>query len=655
MFSACVLLAIALFSGTLVTFLFDRSAPFPARLSMGAIIGLVTAAMAGFLLACVIGLTAACLSLTVVILLAPAVLLVRPDFRSAVGGELRSAVAAASSTLRHPSAGRIGLILFYAAVTVLLGTLFSFAIYQNSEGIYTGVTNNLGDLTLHLQVINSFVHGQNFPPQDPTFAGVRFAYPFLCDVLTAMLVRAGADVIGAMWLQGTLLSLVLVGLMHYWTLLLTRSHLAGIIAVALLLFSGGLGWGWMLLDLHNSDHGLIPLLGNLQHDYTINLDGLFRWGNSMTALFIPQRSILFGVPLALVIFCQWWTVLTGTKNTAAPQSWRARMLASGMIAGLLPLSHAHSFLVLMGAGACLALAFRHTLAQWIWFFAPAAILALPQVLWLAGSKTIHAGAYIAWHPGWDHGNLNVVQFWLLNAGFFIPALLIALLWRDSDVETPRPLLRYYLPFLLCFIVPNLISLAPWVWDNIKVLIYWYIGSAPLVALLLARGFERGSHWRWVAAGALASMIMAGALDIARVVTDASPNREFSGDDIAAAQMMLERTQPHDVVVQAPTWNSAVFLTGRVSVLGYPGWIGSRGLPYRQRESDIRQIYEGAPQAEALLKQYHIQYVVIGPAELGSLNVNEQFWAQQKKVAQAGGYRLYQTPYPATAQVERARK
>jgi hypothetical protein len=288
------------------------------------------------------------------------------------------------------------------------------------------------------------------------------------------------------------------------------------------------------------------------------------------------------------------------------------------------------------------LIFRNTLGQWIWFFVAAAIIALPQVIWLAGSKTIHASSYVSWHPGWDHGSLNVVQFWILNTGLFIPALLMALLWRDDDLATPRPLLKYYLPFLLCFFIPNLISLAPWIWDNIKVLIYWYIASVPLVALLLARGLQQKSYGRWIAAGALAGMVFAGALDITRVVTGASPNREFSNEDIAAAQTLLARTQPDGVVIQAPTWNSAVFLTGRLSLLGYPGWIGSRGLPYQQREADIQQIYAGSSEAEALLKQYHVEYVVIGPLEQATLTVNEQFWARQRKIAETGGYRVYRT-------------
>jgi len=651
MLVACLFLIAVVIGGTLLTFLFDRSAPFPARLCTGGMIGMAVASLAGYLLACLLGLGPACLWLSTAILLLPALLLLRSDFKRQVASEIARARQSAVATLRKPGRKHIACIIFYVGLAVLLCTLFSFSVYQTPDGIYTGVTNNLGDLTLHLQVINSFVHGQNFPPQDPTFAGVRFAYPFLCDVFTAMLIHAGAGTITAMWLQGVVLSLALAGLLHYWTLLLTRSHLAGLIAVALVLFSGGLGWSWMFLDLHNSDHGLIPLLGHLTHDYTINLDGLFRWGNSLTTLFIPQRSILFGVPLAIVIFCQWWIVVTGSQESPSRNESSNRMLAAGILAGFLPLIHAHTYLVVMGTGACLALIFRRTWRSWFWFVVPAVLIALPQVLWLSASGTIHAGSYIAWRPGWDHGNLNPLQFWMLNLGFFLPALLIALLWRDQEFSTPRPLLKYYLPFLLWFIVPNLISLAPWIWDNIKVLFYWYLASAPLVALLLARGLRQKSLWRWMTAAALAGMLASGGLDILRVVTDASPNREFSNEDIAAAQAILDHTGPHAVLINAPTWNSAVFLTGRLSLLGYPGWISSRGLDYAKRQSDIQQIYAGAPQAEELLAQYHVQYVVVGPAELASFPVNEQFWGQQEKIAETGGYRLYRTRVAG----ERARK
>jgi hypothetical protein len=642
MLAACFLLVIATVSGALLTFLYDRAAPLPARLCMGASTGLALMTAIGFLLALWLGMGAACIGLTAAVMLLPLLLLLRQTYRELVAGEIRPAATTAAEALRHPNSRTMAYVLFYGAMAILLGMVFGRAAYENSEGIFTGVRNNLGDLTLHLQVIFSFAHGQNFPPQDPTYAGVRFAYPFLVDFLSAMLVRAGASVFGAMWIENMVLALALVGMIHYWTLLLTRNRLAGLIAPVLVIFSGGLGWTWIFQEVHDSD-GLIPLLAHLQHDYTIFDTGPFRWGNSLTTLFVTQRSILLGMPLAICIFCLWWKSIAETAQKAGRESssWQP-MTAAGLFAGLLPLTHAHTFLVVIGMGACLTALFPRLWKDWMRFFGLAAIVALPQVLWLGRAGGVKLASYVAWQPGWDHGDLNPVPFWLLNTGLFIPLLLLALLWRRPDFRLPKPLLKFYAPFLLCFIVPNLIRLAPSVWDNIKVLIYWYVASAPLVALVLARGLKQKSGWRWLSAAALAAMVLAGALDILRVVAGETEYLEFDREGIAIAKVISQQSSPRALILHAPTYNTPVFLTGRRSLLGYPGWMWSRGLEYSQRQAEIERIYAGAPDAEVLLRRNQVDYALIGPEELRSMHVNQQFWSRYSRVAQIGQYRLYRT-------------
>src|SRR6185312_5215250 len=481
MFAACLLLAIAIFGGTLLTFLFDRNAPRGARLCMGACIGMVLMATVGFLLALVLGLGAASITLSAVILLLPGLLLVNPERRAVIQSAMRSPT---SSAQRSSTAG-IGYLAFYLTIAILLAMIFNRAVFERPDGIYTGVMNNLGDLPLHLQIINSFAQGHNLPPEDPTFAGVRFAYPFLVDFFAAMLVRAGASVIFAMWLQNMVMAMALVGLLHYWTILLTRNRLAGVIAPLLVLFSGGMGW-WLLFSESGSD-GFFAMLGSLQHDYTIVPNSILRWGNSLTTLFVPQRSILFGMPLAITIFCQWWLAISqqekaqastadqisspsaDTQNpspaklaksrrkaakksaialqTDPPNFYLRRMLAAGLCAGLLPLIHAHTFLVVMAAAACLILIFRSAWRSWLYFFVAALVVSAPEILWLANTGGVHAGSYLGWQPGWDHSQHNVIWFWFVNTGLFIPLLVIALVWRRRAPKLPRRVLWFYAPFV----------------------------------------------------------------------------------------------------------------------------------------------------------------------------------------------------------------
>ena len=82
MFFACLLLLLATLSGTLLTWLFDREAPLPARLAMGVCVGLALLAGAGYLLALAFGLGAACIGLSVAVLLAPGLLLVQYSFEN---------------------------------------------------------------------------------------------------------------------------------------------------------------------------------------------------------------------------------------------------------------------------------------------------------------------------------------------------------------------------------------------------------------------------------------------------------------------------------------------------------------------------------------------------------------------------------------------
>lgn len=643
MLPACFLLAIAVLSGTLLSFLYDSSAPFLARLCLGAVTGLALLAMIGFVCALWLGLTTGSIFLAAGILLLPWLLLLHHKLRASLSASLRLAKESTLSALKMHRPKVAVYLAVYLSLAILLGVVFARAAYATPKGIFTGDRHDLGDLPLHIQVIASFAHGQNFPPQDPTFAGVRFAYPFLVDFLTAMLVHVGAGLLSAMWIQNMLLALALIGMLHHWTTLLTRDRLAGLLAPLLVIFSGGLGWAWILQDVHESDSGLIPLMGKLPHDYTImDGGGILRWGNSLTTLIIPQRSILFGLPLALVIFSQWWLVISSGREDGGQSDSGRRMLAAGLFAGLLPLVHAHTFLVVMGVGACLAIIFRSAFRAWILFFVAALLVAMPQLLWLAGNGGVKVRSYLGWQLGWDHGVFNPVLFWLANTGLFVPLLLLVLLWKLPGLEVSRKLLLFYAPFVLCFVVPNLIKLAPWIWDNVKVLIYWYVASVPLVALLLAYGLRQPGRGRWLSAIAIATLLLAGALDVWRIADEQTEYLEFSSPGIAIANEISRTVPPRAIVLHAPTYNSPVFLTGRRSLLGYPGWTWSRGLNDAQRQDDIKRMYAGAPDADDLLRRYGVMYVLVGPDEMSSLMVSEPFWSRYPQVAADGPYRLYKT-------------
>jgi hypothetical protein len=484
------LILMATLSGSLVTYAYDEDAPVAARLCAGACVGLASFGLAVLLLATLWGLTALTIILALVFISLPAALILSRKVRARVRADLLTLRLSPS----RPSRGAVAYAIFYALAAILLWAVFDRAMFERPDGIYTGVLNNFGDLPFHVSAITRFVYGGNFPPEDPTFAGAPFTYPFLSDLVAASLGVAGVSLSRAMLLENFVLALALVGLLHRMAMGLTGDPLASAITPPLVLLSGGLGWWLLLHDARETELGLIPLLGQLPHDYTIIPNTSWRWGNALTTLLVPQRGLLLGLPLAVIVITQWWQALSEAE---APDAARRRMLAAGATAGLLPLAHAHSFAVVMAAAACLTLLLGRR-REWAAFFTVAILVALPQIWWVSYNSPVSAQSFFGWHFGWDKGGENFLWFWFKNTGLFIPLVVAAVAWRGERRLVSRRLLLFYAPFALCFVLANLVKLAPWAWDNIKVLFYWYVVSVPIVALLLARLWRQGSLGRKLA-------------------------------------------------------------------------------------------------------------------------------------------------------------
>jgi hypothetical protein len=656
---------ITIFGGALLTYLYDFRASLLTRIGTGACTGFVLFGSIATVCASVWQLDRALLATTTIFILALALLLFR-QIRCQVLTDISGSADRLCQVYRRRGWREVRWFIFYSLLVVLLWRVFDRAMFESKGEVFTAFANNLGDLPFHLQVISSFAHGDNFPPEDPTYAGVRFTYPFISDVIAATFVRCGARLRESMFVENIVLILSLVGVLHRWTWELTKNRMACRLAPLLLLFGGGFGWVVFVRDVAHLSEGLLQFLAHPPHDYMMGSD-LWRWGDPLTTLLVPQRSLLLGLPVAVCVFTQWWLAFQKEEDSAEnsaemalvsdspaaaalpamntrPSSYQAnqsrirRMMAAGAMAGLLPLVHAHTFLVVIAVASCLALLFRRWFS-WAVFFSTAVVVAAPELMWLARGS-VKAQSYLGWHVGWESGTHNVLWFWFVNTGAFVPLLVAALLWRDKKYLVEPRLLYYYLPFLLCLIVPNLVKLAPWPWDNIKILIYWYVGSLPFVALVLAFWSRKNRVWRIAACVFFLVLVLAGALDIWRAIGGTTSYREFDRDQIELAGEIRQKTPARALVLHAPTFNSPVFLTGRRSLLGYPGWAWSRGLDYTEREDTIRRIYKGNLDAAELMRWEHIDYVIVGPLERLSMSANEAFFSHYVEVSKCGAYHLY---------------
>jgi hypothetical protein len=635
---ALVLLAV-IAGGTLATYLCDEDEmPLPVRVAAGAAVGLAVFALSGFVLALGLGLTRTALWGATLMAAAPLVLLHNAERRARVAADSAETLA---MVRRHP---RPSLALL--AIAAVVAVAFEGALYLRVDGLYSADRHNLGDLPFHIGIVESFLRGEDFPPEHPELSGVRLTYPFLSDFGAAALMRAGASLRAAFLAQNLLLAWALLAATVYWGWRLTRDQAVARLMPILLLLNGGLGFWMLARDALTTERGLIPLLGALPHDYTILSRGelpwmvyALRWGNAVTTLLIPQRGFLFGLALFVLALALMWD--GARKNSGLSETARMRrMLAAGSLAALLPLVHMHSFLVLVSAAVCLVVLFPGVRA-WSRFFVPVVVLAGPQVFWLLHGTGIAQGSFVQWRVGWDRAFEGPLWFWFYNTGLAIPAVAAALVWRESEWLVSRDLARFLAPFAGCFLLPNLLQLSPWLWDNIKFLFFAHVAATPLLALLIVK-LWRFRRWGARAASVvlLVSLTLAGALDVTRMTTRQGAQRIFDASTMRFAEMLAENTPPRAVILRAPTYNHAALLAGRLSPLGYAGHVWSQGMDKGTREQDVAAIYRGAPDARARLSRLHVDYLVVGPQERAELQVNEAFVGSLPLVGEMDGYRLY---------------
>src|SRR3990170_3147254 len=537
MLLAFLYILISVIFGFAVTLLLKEELLFEERIFYGTLIGLVSSTWIGFIEALIFGLDLKTIVLTSSVLLLITLLIFyiklykKPIELSYTTGIFHSEVLFPIFTL---------CCIFFPVLHIL----FSRVILWKEDGLYTGLAYNLSDLPFHWSIINSFLYGDNFPPDNTIFSGYPLRYYFLSDFFTALLMKSGLSLWGAFTLQGIMLSIVLVGILYLITYRLTQNKIAAAITPFLFFFNGGLGFIQFFKDLI-SDRGNLINFFLFVKDYTNIGDLGYRWINTTTSLLVPSL-------------------------------------------------------------------------RWLWFFIPAGVLSLPQIFYLM-PRGESAGHFFNIHLGWMANEDNVFLFYLKNSGLFIPVLVGTLIFSKNLSSSQR---KFAIPFILVFLITNVIQFTPWDWDNVKVLIYFYIGSIPFVAYGLASLWK--STYKIIPIVLMLTLVFSGIISVAR--TTVSFYSENNNEEIELAETIKKITEPRSRFLTAPVYNHFILLTGRSILHGFAGSLWGQGVDFSKRLEDIRKMYRGDRDAKDLLDQYKVDYVVIGPPEIREkLEPNLEFY------------------------------
>jgi hypothetical protein len=500
-------------------------------------------------------------------------------------------------------------------------------------------TLGYGDIQLHLAHVTNFA-ARPFDFQDPLFFGAPLQYPFAINYLSGLLLR----LTGAMEFSFLLPVLALaaanlaLAFRHYRRL--TGSAGWAFWALMLFLFGSGFGaWNSIVASYHRGQTFREHLRERIVEGTStmVRLDAQY-----------PDQSIVYGAPANLAFFDQraffagfflfllTLTLLSGTTRGR----WQA--LGAGLAIGLLPLAHTHSFIAL-----AITMVVWWLIELWRGNGAQArailvagligAALSTPQLVYLIRAKQLFTGArpFLHWRLGWmmegighithDGGGVTFarwLQFLWVNLGV-LPLMFLAALvifgwrrWRagrrtkmsaNTLAEMPGAfsdsplLLPSAISVLALFVVVNLIQFQPWDFDNNKLLVYAQFFAAPLAALFLRTLWRRGGFFCEVGVNLLLiTALLSGMVDaLPRLRV---PRREmtaiFNSDDVALARFIREKIPAGGLILTpAHRTNPALSLAGRPALLGSPSWLWTWGVPFEEREKEIKRFYASPAQSD----------------------------------------------------------
>jgi len=617
-------LLLAWATGMALTFVTRMPWDLEGRLAMGMPLGFGAAALLTWLVAIPFGMSGWAVLAGAVLLVA----ILSACWRwAAWRGPLATEVPAARLRWRSREALPLGLLLALASVFFI--PFYTHALKRLPDGLHAGYFTMLGDWAAHLGFAGYLSTARHvLPPQNPFFSGTSLNYPFLPDFFSGMLLHFGIGLEVALPLSSLLLSLALVVVFYSTALRLTGNRWAALIGALILFVGSGLGFTRLLDDIVPADPGpggwiggLISLVGSPPHEYTMAPDLSYQWLNPVLAYLLPQRATLFGWPLGLLGLSLLWHGWS--------QGARHEMLLAGLVVGLLPPFHANTYVALVVFAGGLALLSLPYWRDWLRFFVPAAILGGPLLLMLlppANLRHSFLAVQLGWMASTSGHHDNILWFWLINTGLLIPLALATFL---PGQWVPARLRRFLAPAWLLFIIPNILVLAPWDWDNTKFLVWWAIPASILAGLAVVRLARFGPVLAAVAALVVLVQVASGSLDLDRAWQEGinvPELRLLDNDGLALAAWAQANTPPDTVFLTGSAFNHPIrVMSGRVSVMSGLVTLWTTDIDYRARQQDVLAMYRGDAGAAQLLRHYGVEYVVIGPGDAQEVGADDTYY------------------------------
>lgn len=525
------------------------------------------------------------------------------------------------------------LILILIFGWLFFNLLSSHMLLQKPDGLYSG-GSTWGDLPFHLSLVNSFVNRGNLAFQEhPVYIGSPLRYPFLTDLIAAGLIKIGVSLRVSLIVPSWIFLILLVAAIYFLTLKISKSRIGAFLAPFIFFFNGAiysLRYFWQ--DFKLSGMGFWKFLGNMSKEYGHLADHHIEFSNIIADYILPQRAVILGLLLGVIVVYLLWLYWENKD--------RKKLLWAGVVLGILPLVHTHTFMALCFVALFLALInlwqdrknFKKIIVNWLYFGIPLLIVALPSILWLFPKSS---PGFFKFGFGWMKDTESFSSFWFKNLGVYLILFIVAFIFSRPKVRS------FYLAFFGLFIITNLFIFQPNIYDNMKIMLWWF-----LLSIILAAEFFQylrnkiGYKSFLIIIPIFILLIPTGFLSVLR--ESYVSWQLFSNEDIALANFVKDQTPSNAIFLTSDKHNNPVpCLAGRRIVMGYRGWLWTHGIDYRQREADVMGMYQGSSKSLSLIADYKVSYALIEMDKIYDFGINSQFFFEHFPVIyQSQNYILF---------------
>jgi hypothetical protein len=542
---------------------------------------------------------------------------------------------------------------------------WSKALYLDKFGnLVAGHVNIWGDWAAHFTMGTAMANRGLLLKTSPFLINAKFSYPFISDLISAVILRITENTVYSFIIPSFLLSIFFVWAIYYFFKTIWQSEKKAILSSLVFMLNGGLGFYYFFQEVATKNNPLTALL-NPAHEVTRYDLWSIKWINIIDSMIIPQRAFLLGFPLTVLALTLIYKNFFQNNKVQFKQT-----LLAGVILGLMPIIHTHSFLA-----AFIILAFwsledilNHTkislikkqidswpskkIKDWSNLLIITALISLPLLVkFFMGS--IDQG-FMKFFPGWlaNTYKMNWIEFWWRN-WFLVPwlSLMGFFVMAKRDIKK----LLIFSPFIFIFIIANLFLFQPFAWDNTKLFVWASLGFSYLTIYTLSRILEKKNSYLAIpyklkvigVSLIFFFTILSGLLDIHYIIRhDLHHHIMYTKEELELTSWVKENTPYDSIWLTGDKHNHFIFnLTGRKTILTYRGWLWTHGYEYLPIEKEVKKIYKQPEDNLDLLEKYQVDYIIVGSNEKTVWGANENAFIENfTLIKQTNHYKIFESKY-----------